>query len=301
MGKREKIDPDWTPKELDAFLGGNLLIYSHVLAEVFMETFWGFPFKGKVKRTIKDELDSITKIKEDVLFLFRKYTREYDFSPEYQKLNSEQKRSPYIKKKFSLDFSVLDQREKEIREYISIFPPKKTRGAPVKKRHNIAAIWAIPMGYKKDIYWPTIATLLEWFSQRLSNTAYGNELKLSYKINNKGKYLRRRCSRILTKEFSNAVVYFRFFFPCKSPFDNPFYAYSIDFNKDNINISGIYKNIFITRKVIFSRGKKFYSTDYSVPKERPHITFPEETYDVPASSELLAASISYLSKNYPFK
>jgi hypothetical protein len=331
MSHLDKIDIKLPAEKLDGFLDYPLLNYAHVLAEVLMEPSGGYPIFEIKESKIDNQLKDIKKIKEKHLYQLHDYSIKYSHFKGYDELKNEEEREKFLveKSKLKPHFESLTPREEES-ELCNKISYKKTSGRKIDKKYKIASIWGLMMRSRKRIVWPDIIRfyneksstwetrvrssleeeivssvdwpnvvgLLDWFHNKLKKTPYGGELKLPYdiiKYEGRVKYLKRRCSLIIKKDVKDAISNFRVFIPEGLPVEIRFIPHSIKFNKKSIEINGIREKSVFTRKVDFTKDRKF-SFDYSISKQLSSITFPNgEIFQAPTTREMLISTLVCLS------
>ena len=274
------IHEDWSQKKLDAFLGNQLLNYTHVIAEVLMESFWGYPIYGMKKSSIQSELEYNKKMHKELIDNLRYYSYKFPIFPEYEEIKTKKEKDDFLIDKSGaksyLEF--LEQRREELEEYLNNSSSKKTKGRPIEKKNKIASIFASKMISHKRPDWPNIVRLLRWFYVRLQDTLYGSELKIGDKIRKEKKLFIRQCSSIIKKDIKKNIARREIFFPQLLRNETTLFPQSIKFSKDSIETSRIYREKLITYKVKFSGKKRYFSSHVSklptIEKIRSSITFP---------------------------
>lgn len=264
MSHLDRIDTDLPHEKLDGFLHYPLLNYAHVLAEVLMESFGGYRIFEIKESKIDNQLKYIKS--------GRKIDKKYKIA--------------------SIWGLMMRSRQRIVWPDVIKFYNEKSSSWETR-------VWSSL--WKKivsSVDWPNVVGLLDWFHDKLQSTIYSGELELPYKIKKyegRVKYLKRRCSLIIKKDVKDAISNFRVFIPEGLPVEIRFIPYSIKFNKKSIEISGIKEKSVFTRKVDFTKDKKF-SFDYSIPKQLPSITFPNgEIFQAPTTREMLTSTLASLS------
>lgn len=333
MSHLDKIDINLPAEKLDGFLDYSLLSYAHVLAEVLMESFGGYPFYGMKKSKIDDELKDIDKDYKEIMYRSHNRIIKYPISKGYEDLKTEKERKEFVIEKCNIKpyLEFLTQRKEALKQYKKILSSEKPIRKPIEKKFKISSIWALMLRRRERIVWPdvirfysekssswetrvwsslwkkiviladwpNVVGLLDWFHNKLKDTTYGGELELKHKIKEgRVKYLKRRCSLIIEKDVKDAISNFRVFIPEGLPVEIRFIPYSIKFNEKSIEISGIKEKNVFTKKVDFikDKDKKFFSFDHSIPEQLSSITFPnEEIFKAPTTREMLTSILVCLS------
>jgi len=328
-----KIDIKLPAEKLDGFLQHPLLNYAHVLAEVLMESFGGYPFYGMKKSGINNELKDIDKGYKELMYRAQDQIIKYPIFKGYEDLKTEKERKEFVieKSKIKPRLEFLTRRKEELKRYKKILSSEKSSRKPIGKKFKISSIWALMLRRRERIVWPdvirfyskksstweirvrsslwqefvssadwpNIVRLLDWFHNKLKDTTYGAELELKHEIKEgRVKYLQRHCSSIIEKDVKDAISNFRVFIPEGLPVEIRFIPYSIKFNKKSIEISGIKEKNVFTKKVDFikDKDKKYFSFDHSISEQLSSITFPNgEIFKAPTTREMLISTLACLS------
>lgn len=249
----EKFKLSFDLKEANEFckqyLRHELCYFTHVLAEVLMETVFGPPIMGESISSIKNELKQIDKIRNIA-------------SPPLQDSLEEQ----------------LKFREDLLNQYLGFCVGNPRRHSD--KRYKIASVWALAIKRQDGTSWDNIVRLLKWHYKHLEPSDYCHEIWTREPLKKAREDFKKQCSPYIENNKNILVSSMMVFFPNFARYKNIFSLQSVEFQQNCIRV-GMTRKGFpgrIQQLTMESSGEtKDYSyefLDFSQKNKKPNIIFP---------------------------
>ena len=226
-----------------------LCYFTHVLAEVLMETVFGPPIMGESISSIKKELKQIDKIRNMASSSLRDSLEE------------------------NLIF-----KEDLLNQYLGFCVGNPRRHSD--KRYKTASVWALAIKRQDGTSWDNIVRLLKWHYKHLEPSDYRSEIWTREPINKAREDFKKQCSPYIENNKKILVSSMMVFFPNFARYENNFTFQSVEFQQNSIIVGMTHKNYpgKIRQLTMETSGEtKNYSSevlDFSPENKKPNIIFP---------------------------